>query len=93
MLRLGVRQLLMPRLAAEQAAPASAAAGPGPAHAAGWALGRGYDAPARLESLGFMRYGLLRFSGTPFACKKVGARSSQPNGRQAGWQARAPDSS
>jgi hypothetical protein len=82
MVRLGVKQVLMPSFQAEEpsaGAPSSAA------HS--WALGRGYDAAGRQESLTSMRFGVLRFSGLPFLCKKVGETAEGGGGSsQAGRQ-------
>lgn len=63
MVRLGVRQLIMPCF---QGAEVS-----GSTSHHSWAFSRGYDLPGRQESLIAMRYNMLRFSGLPSLCKKV----------------------
>lgn len=63
MVRLGVRQLLMPCFHGEVLA--------GGTSQHSWALSRGYDLPGRQESMTAMRYNMLRFSGLPTLCKKV----------------------
>jgi hypothetical protein len=63
MVRLGVRQLVMPCFRGE--------AEDGSTSQHSWALSRGYDLPGRQESMTAMRYNMLRFSGLPTLCKKV----------------------